>query len=120
MARKPPPGLFITGTDTDVGKTYVAAMIARSLVAAGYNVGVYKPVASGCQGDGEPLDSEDAAILWRAANSAGELARVCPQRFAAPLAPHLAARAQGQELDSSLLRDGVEYWRERSDVVLVE
>ena len=42
------PGLFITGTNTGVGKTHVAAMIARSLVAAGHKVGVYKPVASGC------------------------------------------------------------------------
>ena len=40
-----PPGLFITGTDTDVGKTYVGAMIARTLAAAGWRVGVYKPVA---------------------------------------------------------------------------
>src|SRR4051812_26779012 len=48
MARKP-PGLFITGTDTGVGKTYVAALIARELRRQGYNVGVYKPVATGCR-----------------------------------------------------------------------
>ena len=44
-------GLFITGTDTGVGKTYVAALIARSLVASGLRVGVYKPAASGCTRD---------------------------------------------------------------------
>src|SRR4051794_643900 len=117
MARKPPPGLFITGTDTGVGKTYVAAMIARSLVGAGYNVGVYKPVASGCREEAGQFVSDDAVALCRAADALGELERVCPQRFAAPLAPHLAARAEDRQLDADLLRDGVEYWRERSDVV---
>ena len=43
------PGLFITGTDTGVGKTYVGALIARSLAADGRQVGVYKPAASGCR-----------------------------------------------------------------------
>ena len=46
--------------------------------------------------------------------------RVCPQCFAAPLAPHLAARAEGREIDAALLRRGLDYWRRRSDVLLVE
>ena len=45
-------GLFVSGTDTGVGKTYVAALIARALAAAGLRVGVYKPVASGCRREG--------------------------------------------------------------------
>lgn len=113
-------GLFITGTDTNVGKTYVGALIARSLKAAGRRVGVYKPVASGCRRDGERLVSDDALLLWHAAGEPGELERVCPQCFAAPLAPHLAARAEGKEIDAKLLRAGLEYWRSCSDVVLVE
>jgi dethiobiotin synthetase len=108
------------GTDTDVGKTYVASMVARSLVASGKRVGVYKPAASGCRRDSGKLVSDDAITLWRAAGSPGELEMVCPQCFAAPLAPHLAARAEGKRLDSALLRSGLEYWLERSDVVLVE
>jgi len=114
------PGLFITGTDTGVGKTYVASLIARSLAATGRKVGVYKPAASGCLRDGDTLVSEDAAALWNAAGRPGELERVCPQRFAAPLAPHLAAWAEGKRLDTIMLRDGLEYWKERSDIVLVE
>ena len=47
------PGLFITGADTGVGKTYVGAWIARQLTAAGHKVGVYKPAASGCRREGE-------------------------------------------------------------------
>jgi dethiobiotin synthetase len=113
-------GLFITGTDTGVGKTYVGCLIARSLRARGVRVGVYKPVASGCQREGDTLVSGDALALWRAAGEPGDLEHVCPQRFAAPLAPHLAARAEGREVEESLLRSGLDYWRDRSDIVLVE
>ena len=120
MSRKPVRGLFITGTDTEIGKTYAAALIARSLVAAGHRVGVYKPAASGCSRQGDSLVSDDALALWRAAGSPGTLAEVCPQTFAAPLAPHLAAAAEGKQLDAALLRSGLDVWLERSDVVLVE
>ncbi len=83
-------------------------------------VGVYKPVASGCRREGNELISDDALALWEAAGRPGTLAEVCPQRFAAPLAPHLAARAEGKRVDAELLRRGLEVWQARSDVVLVE
>jgi dethiobiotin synthetase len=114
------PGLFITGTDTGVGKTQVAAKIAAMLRRQGRRVGVYKPVASGCARRGEQLFSDDAWELWQAAGQPGELAAVCPQRFAAPLAPPLAARAEGRPVDADLLRTGLDYWRARSEVLLVE
>jgi dethiobiotin synthetase len=120
MMRKPVRGLFITGTDTEIGKTYACALIAKALVAAGYKVGVYKPAASGCSREGKTLVSDDAVALWKAAGSPGTLEEVCPQRFAAPLAPHLAAKAEGKQLDATLLRSGLDVWLERSDVVLVE
>jgi dethiobiotin synthetase len=113
-------GLFITGTGTCVGKTYVAALIARDLVKSGKRVGIYKPVASGCEIRHGELVSPDAVALWTAAGQTGTLDAACPQRFAAPLAPHLAARAEGRRVDAALLRSGLEYWRARSDVVLVE
>lgn len=112
----PARGLFITGTDTEVGKTYVTALIARQLVAEGKRVGVYKPAASGCAFD----ETDDPYLLWEAAGKPGELQHVCPQRFAAPLAPHLAAREEQKEVDSELLRAGLEYWRDRCDIILVE
>ena len=58
--------------------------------------------------------------MWEAAGRPGTLEQVCPQTFAAPLAPHLAARAEGRRVDPQLLRDGIQFWRETSDVVLVE
>lgn len=112
-------GLFITGTNTEVGKTYVAAALARVLVAAGKQVGVYKPVASGCVEQENQLLSVDALHLWRAAGQPGLLADVCPQIFQAPLAPHLAARAEGKEIDADLLRAGLDAWREY-EIVIVE
>ncbi len=114
------PGLFITGTDTGVGKTYVACLIARSLRAAGLRVGVYKPAASGCLPQGDTLVSEDALALWTAAGQPEDLDSVCPQRFLAPLAPPLAARTEGRSIDAMLLRSGLDYWRACSDFVIVE
>lgn len=120
MNYKPARGLFITGTNTEVGKTYVAALIARSLVAAGHRVGVYKPAASGCRLENGELVADDAVALWEAAGKPGRLEEVSPQRFVAPLAPHLAARAEGQEIDRELLITGIEPWLQGYDLVIVE
>lgn len=115
-----PRGLFITGTGTEVGKTYVASLLARQLAAAGVRVGVYKPVASGChQVDGQ-LISDDAVQLWRAAGEPLSLAAVCPQRFVAPLAPNVAARHEGKQVDAKLLREGAQVWENACDFLLVE
>jgi dethiobiotin synthetase len=113
-------GLFITGTGTGVGKTYVAALIARQLREAGQRVGVYKPVASGCKVRNGQLISPDAVALWEAAGRPGTLEQVCPQMFAAPLAPHLAARAEGKRVDTNLLLSGLGFWHRSSDIVIVE
>src|SRR5262245_34036201 len=113
-------GLFITGTGTGVGKTYVGALIARALCAIGKRVGVYKPVASGCEMRDGSLVSPDALELWEAAGRPGTLEQVCPQRFAAPLAPHLAARAEGRRVDTRLLLSGIGFWHRTCDIVIVE
>lgn len=114
------PGLFISGTGTEVGKTHVAAMIVRELKAAGVKVGVYKPAASGCRREAGQLVAADAVALWEAAGRPRTLEEVCPQRFEAPLAPHLAAAAEGRRLDAKLLRSGFTAWQKQSDVVVVE
>jgi dethiobiotin synthetase len=113
-------GLFITGTGTGVGKTYVGTLIARELRNSGQRVGVYKPVASGCEMRGGELQAADAIALWDAAGRPGTLEAVCPQKFAAPLAPHLAARMEGRRVDALLLRKGIEFWLAASDFVLIE
>lgn len=120
MLRKPERGLFITGTDTEVGKTYVTSIIARTLVNAGKKVGVYKPVASDCLRDGDRIHSSDAVALWECANRPLTLDDVCPQKFEAPVAPHLAAKMEGKTIDVDLLRNGLAVWEDKCDLVLVE
>jgi len=119
MPAKPPYGLFITGTDTEIGKTWVSTIIVRDLVKAGHRVGVYKPLASDCVSDGQSIVSEDAILLWEAAGQPLTPNEVCPQCFQAPLSPHLAARAEGREVDSRLVRSGLDAWSD-FDVVIVE
>ncbi len=114
-----PTGLFITGTSTEVGKTYVAARITRQLAEAGRRAGVYKPAASGCRREGDRLIAEDALALWEAAGRPLNLAAVCPQCFEAPLAPHLAATTEGRAIDRQLLRQGLTAWQS-FEVVVVE
>lgn len=114
------PGLYITGTNTGVGKSHVTRLIARALVNAGYKVGVYKPVATDCKRQGTEVVAPDAVKLWDAAGRPGKLEDVCPQKFVAPLAPPSSARLEGREVDRELLRSGLELWRANSDIVLVE
>ena len=85
------PGLFITGTDTDVGKTVVAGAIAAWFRKQGSRVAVLKPIATGCERRREGLVSTDAEFLAHCADSPHPLDVVCPQRFAEPLAPSVAA-----------------------------
>lgn len=113
-----PPGLFVIGTDTDVGKTAVATAIARSLWSTGLQVGVYKPVASGLARVAD--EQGDPWRLWDAAGRPLTVEQVCPQSFVAPVAPPAAARAEGRVIDERLLRRGLDPWIGSSDVILVE
>jgi len=114
-----PPGFFITGTNTEVGKTYVTALLAKCMLASGIRVGVYKPVASGCIARDGKLVSKDAEQLWNPAGRPESLYAVTPQCFAAPLAPNVAAREEGKTVDAKLLRTGLQRWLDYQ-CVLVE
>jgi dethiobiotin synthetase len=87
-------GIFITGTDTGVGKTIVAATLARLLKMRGCNVGVMKPVTSGCREEGGELISDDALLLSQAASVPMDN-NIAPYCLREPLAPAEAARIQG-------------------------
>lgn len=113
--------LFIAGTDTEIGKTFVGSLIAAQLLSLGKNVGVYKPLASGCEPDENGvLVSEDALRLWTAAGQPETLEAVCPQRFRAPLAPCTAAKLEGREVNRQQMLSGAHWWLQRSDLLLVE
>ena len=115
-------GLFVTGTDTDVGKTAVAVALVRGLMRdgprSGLRVGVYKPVASGVPPGGAA--GSDVARLWEAAGRPLSMEAVCPQMFSAAISPPRSARAEGRRVDDALLRSGFDAWRDVSDIVIVE
>jgi dethiobiotin synthetase len=97
-------GVFVTGTDTGVGKTVVAAAICAALVARGERVAAFKPVVTGTEeepGDWPP----DHELLASTANVGQAAADVAPLAFGPPLAPHYAAELAGVEIDAGQLRD---------------
>ena len=108
--------LFVTGTDTGVGKTVATAAIAWALAASGRRVGVLKPAQTGVAA-GQPGDAE---FVLAALGSAQPPATACPYRFAAPAAPLVAARAEGTTIHLAPIREAYEALRQRHDVVLVE
>jgi dethiobiotin synthetase len=114
------PGLFITGTDTGVGKTVIAAAIARWFHDQGNRVAVCKIAATGCERRREGLVSEDAEYLAHWADASFPLDTICPQRWAEPLAPAVAAERSGEPLDWSLLQSSLSRMASASDVMIVE
>jgi dethiobiotin synthetase len=116
----PIPGLFITGTDTEVGKTVVAGAIAGWFKRRGFRVGVFKPAATGCVRRREGLVSEDAEFLAHCADADAPLDVICPQRFAEPLAPAIAAERAGKPLDWQAIDRALGEIVAQSDVLIVE
>lgn len=108
------PGLFITGTDTGVGKTFIAAGIVRALAAEGQSVAVVKPVATGAARLGDDLHSDDAEALIAATGRGVPPQRVAPLVFERPLAPPVAARREGRRLSlaqvSFATLDALDWW----------
>jgi len=89
-------GLFITGTDTNVGKTYIACQIASELHSRGINVTPRKPIETGCELINKSLHPSDANLLLKASNSNTSLDDVCPYRFSPAISPQLAAQQSNQ------------------------
>lgn len=95
---------FITGTDTEIGKTVVASALIRHLVAAGYLVAGMKPVASGCEVTGAGLRNEDALSLVAASNVNLGYEMVNPFAYEPAIAPHIAAQRAGRPIDLDMIR----------------
>jgi dethiobiotin synthetase len=96
-------GVFITGTSTDVGKTFIAVEIARQLSQRNITVIPRKPIESGCIKHGEELIPLDATALREAANYPGPLSEVCPYRFEPPISPVRAAHLADKILTTEQL-----------------
>lgn len=120
LQRVPIPGLLVTGTDTGVGKTLVAGAIAAWFVRRGHRVAVCKPIATGCVHRREGLVSEDAEFLAHHGDARFALNVICPQRFAEPLAPAVAAERAGQTVDWTAIDRSIQMMSRQSDVMIVE
>src|SRR6185436_6827390 len=114
------PGLLITGTDTGIGKPVVAGAIADWSRRSGSRIAVCKPCGSGCVRRREGLVSEDAEFLAHCADSPHPLDLICPQCYAEPLAPAVAAERSGQPLDWKTIDRAMQSMCGGSDVMVVE
>lgn len=111
-------GVFVTGTDTGVGKTLVSVALVRRLVQTGRSVGVMKPVETGVLPD--QLSESDAGRLLAAAGTCDGINEVSPYRFPAPLAPLAAASAQGSVIEMQEIVRGYERFAACYSCVVVE
>lgn len=113
-------GLFITGTDTGVGKTYVAVKLAKNLMLRGIDVGVMKPVETGCRRHGGKLVPSDAVKLIESIRTQDPLDLVNPYRFEKALAPSVAAEIERKRIRPAGLLRAFKTLSKRHEFMIVE
>ena len=112
--------LFITGTDTGVGKTWTAGGLAGALRRRGRLVGNMKPAESGCPEEGGETVPRDALFVKAMAGCESPLDAICPYRFRESLAPFVAAEREGRRIDPERIVSAFEGIRAAHDVTLIE
>lgn len=113
-------GLFVTGTDTGVGKTVISLGLMQALQDRGLSVAALKPVASGCECTPDGLRNDDALQLQQQASIPLAYEQVNPYAFEPPIAPHLAAEQAGQTVEIDKIYDIYQDIASSVDVVIVE
>lgn len=117
-------GFFITGTDTEVGKTLVSGALILKLQERHSLVGAYKPVVAGLQEINGQLQNEDLMTLSMASTYLSNLSdanqRICPYQLSIPAAPHLVAQAQNIHLSYEVMLSAYQQMAERTDAIVVE
>ena len=113
--------LFVTGTGTDVGKTYVTALLVKKLREAGYASGYYKAAMSGNDRDGDgKLIPGDARFVQRTAGIAQPLEEMCPYVYEHAYSPHLASRLEGDPVDLNVVEERFRAIAPRYDYITLE
>ena len=113
-------GVFITGTDTGIGKTLVAVSLVKALVRHGLQVAVMKPIASGAEKTAAGLRNADALTLAEASNVSLPYAAINPYCFEPAISPHIAAEEAGIAVDMHLIKDRFDALAGGADFVVVE
>ncbi|CNK87936.1 dithiobiotin synthetase [Yersinia aldovae] len=111
---------FITGTDTDVGKTVVSCALLQAAANQGYRTAGYKPVASGSQMTADGLRNSDALALQANSSEPLRYSQVNPLTFAEATSPHIASENEGREIQLTELSQGLRQLAQSADWVLVE
>ncbi len=112
---------FVIGTDTNVGKTYIATALVRHFVAKGKQTAGMKPIASGCDPDQQgELINDDVLALSNASNVKAPLDLVNPYRFLPAIAPHLAAELTGIVMSLDTITQAYQQLTALAEVVVVE
>lgn len=116
----PQSGVFIAGTDTSIGKTFVACALLHALRGAGLRVIGMKPVASGCERTADGLRNDDALALIHASNPQPDYATCNPFAFEPAIAPHLAAADATLEIKLASIEAAYAQLSSNADMVIVE
>ncbi len=112
--------MFVTGTDTDAGKTYISAALLRHFAAQSLRVVGMKPVASGVTELDGVLHNSDVTQLRQASNVQADMRWINPYCFAPAIAPHIAAQQAGVTIDLQQIKQAYEQLCGMADVVVVE
>lgn len=113
--------LFITGTDTDIGKTYISIGLLKTFAKQGKTTLGMKPIASGCTQTKQGLRNEDAVALQQASTVKLNYEQINPFAFETPIAPHLAAAKEGAEINLNQLAQACqEFLQQPADVHIIE
>jgi len=113
-------GIFVTGTDTGVGKTLVSVSLVKALALHGRRVAAMKPIASGSDRTAQGLRNADALALAEASNVQVPYQTINPYCFEPPISPHIAAEEAGIQIDLSVIKTQFESLCSAADVVVVE
>lgn len=113
-------GYFITATDTSAGKTFAAKRLAAAFLKMGLNVGVMKPVETGCKVKNDKLIPKDAVMLKAASLSDDNIDLINPYRFAEPLSPSIAEKITETKIDFKKIRTAFLKLSALHDVIIVE
>ncbi|MEQ1767794.1 MAG: dethiobiotin synthase, partial [Methylotenera sp.] len=112
---------FVLGTDTHVGKTYIASALVKHFVAQDLKTIGMKPIASGCEvNEKNELINQDVTALVSESNVSADLDLINPYRFAPAIAPHLAAEQLGVSIDINKIKHAYEKLSNLAEVVIVE
>jgi len=120
MPTAKPSGLFVTGTDTGVGKTLVSVSLVKALVRHGLRVSVMKPIASGSEHTPSGLRNADALALAAASNVDVPYAAINPYCFEPPISPHIAAEEAKIAINVGLIKSRFEALAASADFIVVE